>query len=95
MYGTWCKAQFIPEKLMVKMGNNGHQQYLVRHRSYCGRDSGMNQPDDFRPDALVSDDHAGVSLGLLLDFLGSEQAIARRRWNRVLLFTNLMQSISG
>ena len=20
MYGTWCKAQFIPEKLMVKMG---------------------------------------------------------------------------
>ena len=55
------------------MGNNGCQQYLVRHRNYCGRDSGMNQPDDFRPDALVSDDHAGVSLGLLLDFLGSEQ----------------------
>ena len=26
MNGTWCKAQFIPEKLMVKMGNNGHQQ---------------------------------------------------------------------
>ena len=26
MYGTWCKAQFIPEKLMVKMGNNGCQQ---------------------------------------------------------------------
>ena len=26
MYGTWCKAQFIPEKLTVKMGNNGRQQ---------------------------------------------------------------------
>ena len=25
MYGTWCKAQFIPKKLMVKMGNNGRQ----------------------------------------------------------------------
>ena len=25
MYGTWCKAQFIPEKLTVKMGNNGRQ----------------------------------------------------------------------
>ena len=25
MYGTWCKAQIIPEKLTVKMGNNGHQ----------------------------------------------------------------------
>ena len=55
----------------------------------------MNLRDDFHPDALVSDNHAGVALGLLLDFLGSEQAIARRRWNWVLLFTNLMQSISG
>ena len=26
MYGTWCKAQFILEKLTVKMGNNGRQQ---------------------------------------------------------------------
>jgi len=26
MYGSWCKAHFIPEKLMVKMGNNGRQQ---------------------------------------------------------------------
>ena len=25
MYGTWYKAHFIPEKLMVKMGNNGRQ----------------------------------------------------------------------
>ena len=30
MYGTWCKAQFIPEKLTVKMGNNGHQQGAPR-----------------------------------------------------------------
>ena len=33
----------------------------------------MNQRDDFCPDALVSNDHAGVALGLLLYFLGSEQ----------------------
>ena len=33
----------------------------------------MNLRDDFHPDALVSDNHAGVALGLLLDFLGSEQ----------------------
>ena len=25
MYGTWCKAHFIPEKLTVKMKNNGRQ----------------------------------------------------------------------
>ena len=25
IYGTWCKAHVIPEKLMVKMENNGHQ----------------------------------------------------------------------
>ena len=25
MYGTWYKAHFIPEKLTVKMGNNGRQ----------------------------------------------------------------------
>jgi len=25
MYGIWCKAHFIPEKLTVKMGNNGRQ----------------------------------------------------------------------
>ena len=25
MYGTWCKAHVIPEKLTVKMGNNGRQ----------------------------------------------------------------------
>ena len=25
MYGTWCEAHFIPEKLIVKMGNNGRQ----------------------------------------------------------------------
>ena len=25
MYGTWCKAHFIPEKLTVEMGNNGRQ----------------------------------------------------------------------
>jgi len=29
MYETWCKDHFIPEKLTVKMGNNGRQQ--------CGR----------------------------------------------------------
>ena len=23
MYGTWCKAHVIPEKLTVKIGNNG------------------------------------------------------------------------
>ena len=28
MYGTWCKAQFISEKLMVKMENNGRQHKL-------------------------------------------------------------------
>ena len=33
----------------------------------------MNLRDDFHPDALVSDNHAGVALGLLLDFLGFEQ----------------------
>ena len=27
MYGTWCKAHFIPEKLTVSMGNNGRQQW--------------------------------------------------------------------
>jgi len=26
MYGTWCKARVIPEKLTVKIGNNGRQQ---------------------------------------------------------------------
>ena len=26
MYGTWCKAHVIPEKLTVKIGNNGRQQ---------------------------------------------------------------------
>ena len=25
MYGTWCKAHVIPEKLTVKIGNNGRQ----------------------------------------------------------------------
>ena len=25
MYGTWCKSQFIPEKLTVKMRNNDRQ----------------------------------------------------------------------
>ena len=25
MYGTWCKVHVIPEKLTVKMGNNGRQ----------------------------------------------------------------------
>ena len=25
MHGTWCKTQFIPEKLMVKMLDNGRQ----------------------------------------------------------------------
>ena len=28
MYGTWCKAHVIPEKLMVKIGNNGRQQLV-------------------------------------------------------------------
>ena len=32
MYGTWCKAHFIPEKLTVKMGNNGRQHSLVAFR---------------------------------------------------------------
>ena len=32
MYVIWCKDQFIPEKLMVKMGNNGRQQ-RVRGRA--------------------------------------------------------------
>jgi hypothetical protein len=27
MYGTWCEAHFIPEKLTVKMGNNGRQHH--------------------------------------------------------------------
>ena len=26
MYGTWYKAHVIPERLTVKMGNNGRQQ---------------------------------------------------------------------
>ena len=26
MYGTWCKAYVIPEKLTVKTANNGRQQ---------------------------------------------------------------------
>ena len=26
MYGTWCKAHVIPEKLTVKIENNGRQQ---------------------------------------------------------------------
>ena len=25
MYGTWCKAYVIPDKLTAKMGNNGRQ----------------------------------------------------------------------
>jgi len=25
MYGIWCEAHFVPDKLMVKMGNNGRQ----------------------------------------------------------------------
>ena len=25
MHGTWCKTQFIPEKLMVKTQDNGRQ----------------------------------------------------------------------
>ena len=29
MYGTWCKAHVIPEKLTVKMENNGRQQFLI------------------------------------------------------------------
>ena len=33
MYGTWCKAQFIPEKLTVKMGNNGHQHQAGANRA--------------------------------------------------------------
>ena len=45
----------------------------MRHRNYCDRDSGMNQRDDFRPDALVSDGRTGVGLGLLLDCLGFGQ----------------------
>jgi hypothetical protein len=30
MYGTWYKAHVIPEKLTVKMGNNGHQHLTRR-----------------------------------------------------------------
>jgi len=37
MYGTWCKAQFIPKKLTVKMGNNGRQQIPLAVR-FVGRD---------------------------------------------------------
>ena len=29
MYGTGCKAHFIPEKLMVEMGNNGRQHLVI------------------------------------------------------------------
>ena len=35
MYGTWCNAHVIPEKLTVKMGNNGRQQ-LTKKDTYLG-----------------------------------------------------------
>jgi hypothetical protein len=28
MYGTWCKAHVITEKLTVKIGNNGRQHFV-------------------------------------------------------------------
>ena len=46
MYETWCKAHFIPEKLTVKMGNNGlnsdattgsgnHHHQVHRYHYHC------------------------------------------------------------
>ena len=35
MYGTWCKAHVILEKLTVKMGNNGCQHVVDRQSTFA------------------------------------------------------------
>ena len=37
MYGTWGKAHVIPEKLTVKIGNNGRQHPLPHQAKTCAR----------------------------------------------------------
>ena len=46
MYGTWCKAHVILEKLTVKIGNNGHQQ-----KSYS---EALSQTEPAREDARAT-----------------------------------------
>ena len=50
MYGTWCKAHFIPKKLTVKMGNNGRQQWSAGDLRGVSRDI-VEHRLDIRPGA--------------------------------------------
>ena len=44
MYGTWCKAYIIPEKLTVKRGNNGRQQPPIALRKHQPERGGIQKP---------------------------------------------------
>ena len=51
MYGTWCETHFIPDKLTVKMGNNGRQHppklklllVLKQISNWCSVDQELHQ----------------------------------------------------
>ena len=58
MYGTWCKSHVIPEKLTIKIGNNGRQHFVQVCEVYA------HSPFSI----FLLDRHCVSKLGWVLDF---------------------------